>query len=167
MKYKITEAQLSKIIAESTNKILAESLKTEGGWANFKQGLRDFDYNFRRGLNGQGYDGSRYGRLNGQTGGNANNGQAQTLEKLQAEIDQIKQQISALEGGSNQTQQQTTPQQPQATPQQPQATPQQPQAATQQPQAAPQQPQNKTAKKPKATARKTRTTKTNNNTATV
>lgn len=131
MKYKITEEQLSKIIAESTNKILAESLETEGWWSNFKQGLRDFDYNFRRGLKGQGYDGNEYRRLDVQTGnngGNVNTGQTQTLEKLQTEINQIKQQISAMEGGSTQQQPQATQQQ------QPQNTPQQTQDTTQQPQ---------------------------------
>lgn len=134
MKYKITEEQLSKIIAESTNKILAESLETEGWWSNFKQGLRDFDYNFRRGLKGQGYDGNEYRRLDGQTrnnGGNVNTEQTQTLEKLQTEIDQIKQQISAMEGGSTQQPQTTQQQQPQNTPQQTQNTTQQPQKPVQ------------------------------------
>ena len=104
MKYRITEEQLSNLIAESTKKILSEAIENEGLGSTIMKGIgsaagkamqhiSNGGDSFRQGYN-QYYNGggeSGYGQ-NGQE-------QNQILQKLSNEIESMKQQISALEQG--------------------------------------------------------------------
>lgn len=132
MKYRITEEQLANLIETSTKKILSEAIEDEGIGSSIMQGLgaaagkirqhiSNWGDSFRQGYNNN-YANSNYGYgQNTQVGTD----QTQVLQKLSTEIENMKQQISALEQGKQQQAAQPQATQQQAT--QPQAT--QPQAA--------------------------------------
>ena len=134
MKYRITEEQLANLIEESTKKILSEAIENEGLGSSIMKGLgsaagkamqhvSNWGNSFRQGYN-QYYNGGGSGYGQNTQGGQGGQEQSQILQRLSTEIENMKQQISALEQGNPQQQQQ--PQQPQPQqPQQPQ--PQQPQ----------------------------------------
>lgn len=116
MKYSITEEQLANIIEESTKKILSEAIENEGLGSSIMKGIgsaagkamqhvSNWGDSFRQGYN-QYYNGG------GGYGQNAQGGQEQNqiLQRLSTEIENMKQQISALEQGNPQ---QPQPQQPQ------------------------------------------------------
>ena len=107
MKYRITEEQLANLIEESTKKILSEAIENEGLGSSIMKGLgsaagkamqhvSNLGDSFRQGYN-QYYNGGGSGyNQNTQVGQE----QSQILQKLSTEIENMKQQISKLEQGS-------------------------------------------------------------------
>lgn len=108
MKYRITEEQLANLIEESTKKILSEAIENEGLGSSIMKGLgsaagkamqhvSNWGDSFRQGYN-QYYNGGGGGYGQNTQGGQEQN---QILQRLSTEIENMKQQISALEQGSH------------------------------------------------------------------
>ena len=128
MKYRITEEQLTNLIEESTKRILSEAIENEGIGSSIMKGLgsaagkamqhvSNWGNSFRQGYN-QYYNGGGGGYGQNAQGGQGGQEQSQILQRLSTEIENMKQQISALEQGNPQQPQQPLPQPQQQQPKQ-------------------------------------------------
>lgn len=104
MKYRITEEQLANLIEESTRKILSEAIEDEGLGSSIMHGLGAAAGKIRQHVSNLGdsfFQGYNQNYTNGNNGyGQGNQDQSNVLKQLNTEIQNIKQQIAALEQGS-------------------------------------------------------------------